>query len=187
LYPDPILAYRHDGQTPKHIVAALEDIHERAATGALTKPMYIERAARLLQLTPEQAEKIFFGSQDRNRELVEYLGILRPTYKVAMLTNAGQGVIESLFSAEERQRYFDVIVETHAVGTPKPDPAIFRWACQQVSVEPSEAVMIDDRQENLASAQAIGMQAIQFYSYQQTHTDLEAMLNATAIPEGPAV
>jgi FMN phosphatase YigB (HAD superfamily) len=177
LYPDPILAYRHDGKTPTHIVAALQDIHERAAAGAITMPMYIERAARLLQLSPDQAKAIFFDDTKRNQELLQYLGILRPEFKVAMLTNVAQGVIEGLFSPEERRQYFDLIIETSSVKTTKPDPAIFNWTCQQLQVEPAQAIMVDDRAENIAAARAIGMQGVQYHDFQQVRTELEALLS----------
>jgi HAD superfamily hydrolase (TIGR01509 family) len=176
LYPDPVLAYRHDGKTPDHTVAALQDIHDRAASGQIDKAMYIERASRLLGLTPEDTERKFFGGGQRNRELLDYLTGLRPQHKLAVLTNAGQGVLDLLFTPEERLAFFDLVVESYAVKTPKPDPAIFQWTCQQLAVGPDEAVMIDDRAENIAAAQAIGMHGVRYYDVTQVKQEVEALL-----------
>ena len=39
----------------------------------------------------------------------------------------------------------------------KPDPEIFRWCCRALDVEPSRVLFVDDRAENVAAAEAIGM------------------------------
>jgi putative hydrolase of the HAD superfamily len=39
----------------------------------------------------------------------------------------------------------------------KPDPAIFLRFCEKFSVKPEECLFIDDRQENIDGAQAVGM------------------------------
>lgn len=175
-YPDPVTVYQRDGRTPDHIVAALRDIHDRAAIGELSKQSYIERVARLLQKTNEAIEAEFFGDRDRNQDALAYIGSLRPLYKTALLSNGGEGMVEGRFQPQELQQYFDQVILSYKVQTAKPDPAIFRWACEQLGVPADEVVLIDDDHTNCETASAIGMQAIQYHGLGQAKAALDELL-----------
>jgi putative hydrolase of the HAD superfamily len=56
--------------------------------------------------------------------------------------------------------HFDVIVESSRTGLRKPDPAIYRVVCDELSVQPDEAVFLDDLGVNLKPARALGMTTI---------------------------
>jgi len=56
--------------------------------------------------------------------------------------------------------YFDVIVESSVVGVRKPDPRFYELACERLSIEPAEAVFLDDLGINLKPARALGMTTI---------------------------
>jgi len=55
---------------------------------------------------------------------------------------------------------FDDIVDSCEVGIRKPDPAIYRLACERLGVAPEATLFIDDHQGNVVGAQAVGMAAI---------------------------
>jgi putative hydrolase of the HAD superfamily len=56
----------------------------------------------------------------------------------------------------------DVIVMSGDVGARKPDPAIFRYALEQLGVAPEHALMVGDSVPNdIAGAKAIGMKTCQ--------------------------
>lgn len=55
---------------------------------------------------------------------------------------------------------FDAIVESARVGLRKPDPRIYRLACEELGVAPHEAVFLDDLRANLKPARAMGMTTI---------------------------
>jgi epoxide hydrolase-like predicted phosphatase len=56
--------------------------------------------------------------------------------------------------------FFDVFVESIAVGLRKPDPRIYQLVCRELDVEPGEAVFLDDIGSNLKAARALGMTTI---------------------------
>ena len=56
--------------------------------------------------------------------------------------------------------FFDVFVESIAVGLRKPDPRIYQLVCRELDVEPAEAVFLDDIGSNLDAARALGMTTI---------------------------
>ncbi len=71
---------------------------------------------------------------------------------------------------------FDVIVESSRVGTRKPDPAFYEHACALLSIEPSEAVFLDDLGVNLKPAKAMGMRTIKVDDPAVAIAELEAVV-----------
>ena len=57
---------------------------------------------------------------------------------------------------------FDGIVISGKVGLVKPDPAIFEYILNKYDLEPSDTVFIDDQQENIDAAQAMGIYSIRY-------------------------
>jgi putative hydrolase of the HAD superfamily len=55
---------------------------------------------------------------------------------------------------------FDAFIESSKVGLRKPDPRIYRLACDALGVAPSEAVFLDDIGRNLKAARELGMRTI---------------------------
>jgi epoxide hydrolase-like predicted phosphatase len=53
--------------------------------------------------------------------------------------------------------FFDVFIESAAVGIRKPDRRIYQLACEQLAVEPRDAIFLDDIGSNLKAARALGM------------------------------
>ena len=56
---------------------------------------------------------------------------------------------------------FDATVFSCSVGLRKPDPRIYRLACEELGVEPDEAMFVGDgANDELAGAERLGMQAV---------------------------
>lgn len=55
---------------------------------------------------------------------------------------------------------FDQVIESSKTGVRKPEKAFFELACKQLSIEPAEAVFLDDLGTNLKPARAMGMHTI---------------------------
>ena len=72
--------------------------------------------------------------------------------------------------------HFDVIVESSRVALRKPDPAIYRLVCDELGVEPEEAVFLDDLGINLKPARAMGMTTIKVVDPDDALTELEAVV-----------
>lgn len=57
---------------------------------------------------------------------------------------------------------FDAHYPSHLVGLCKPDEAYFRHILRSEGVEPSQAIFVDDRQENIDAARRIGIHALRY-------------------------
>jgi len=55
---------------------------------------------------------------------------------------------------------FDEVIESSRVGVRKPEKAFFEYACEKLSIEPAEAVFLDDLGTNLKPARTMGMHTI---------------------------
>ena len=111
-----------------------------------------------------------------NLELAEYVRGLRPRYKTGILSNSFVGAREREQQAHQLADLCDVIVYSHEEGCCKPAPRIYQIVCERLHVAPEAAVLVDDRQENVAGAVAVGMHAITFQDNDQTIAELEALL-----------
>ena len=72
--------------------------------------------------------------------------------------------------------HFDVVVESSRVSLRKPDPAIYRLVCDELGVEPAEAVFLDDLGINLKPARAMGMTTIKVIDPDEAIAELEAVV-----------
>jgi len=73
--------------------------------------------------------------------------------------------------------YADGMVVSSHVHLMKPDPKIYRLILEKYSLRAEECVFIDDRAENCAAAEDVGIRSIVFTGAEQAQSELEALLN----------
>ena len=120
-------------------------------------------------------------------EMVSVLEKLKENYIVGCITNnvnAGQGPGMARSkrkhdAIEEVMSNFEFIIESSKVGVRKPDPKIYKLACQRASVSPTECLYLDDLGINLKPAKAMGMRTIKVLSPDQAIVELERNLGIT--------
>ncbi len=133
----------------------------------------------------EEEARVAGGRLDAHAVLSMLAGEIRPemaeavrrchaSMKTALLTNnfIAEGEARSEFGG--LFDYFDVIIESSKSGLRKPDPRVYRLACERLGIEPSEAVFLDDLGVNLKPARALGITTIKVLSANQALADLEA-------------
>ncbi|HJO23951.1 MAG: HAD family phosphatase [Myxococcota bacterium] len=96
------------------------------------------------------------ASLPRRRMLAALDAIRSRGLKTAALTN-NWATQDPGGGTEPLRGLFDVFVESSVVGLRKPDPRIYAYACQELGVQPSQAVFLDDIGSNLKPARAMGM------------------------------
>ncbi len=78
--------------------------------------------------------------------------------------------------AAEAMALFDVVVESSVVGIRKPEPGFYTIALEQLGVEATEAVFLDDLGINLKPARAMGMTTIKVVGAEQALAELSGVL-----------
>jgi putative hydrolase of the HAD superfamily len=117
-------------------------------------------------------------------EMVEALQRVRQHYRIACITNnmpAGHGpsMTRSAETAAQVTRImalFEHVIESSKLNMRKPDPRIYRHACELLGVPPEACVYLDDLGINLKPARAMGMATIKVDSAAQALGELEALL-----------
>lgn len=79
-------------------------------------------------------------------------------------------------SVDALEYLFDVFVESARLGLRKPDPRIYLYTCEQLAIDPSQAVFLDDIGRNLKAARELGMTTIKVDDPTAALAELEGML-----------
>jgi putative hydrolase of the HAD superfamily len=104
----------------------------------------------------------------------EVLDRLRERYRVAFLSNSNEvhaEVIPRLFGGLFRKD--DRFIFSHRFHCAKPDPDLFQRALEVIGAVPQQTVFVDDLQENVVAARALGILAFQFSDSRSLLRDLE--------------
>jgi len=72
--------------------------------------------------------------------------------------------------------YFSVILTGDDVSHGKPDPEIYRTACQKLSIDPARSIAIEDSRNGILSAHGAGMQVIMVPDLIPPSPDLDELL-----------
>ncbi len=126
-------------------------------------------------------------SGDIRPRMVDVLKTCKTHYKIGCITNnvksgAGPGMARSSDKAAqiaEIMALFDHVVESSVLGIRKPNPQIYKVACEALGVEAANCVFLDDLGINLKPARAQGMQTIKVVSEAQAIEDLQAITGLT--------
>jgi epoxide hydrolase-like predicted phosphatase len=170
------------GMSPAELSRTIYDSESAilATRGEITTESHLESLRQALGLTPEDFPAVpteFWGGDTVDSVLVDYVRSLRPRYKTALLSNAWDNLRRVIEEEWQFTDAFDEIVISAEVGMAKPDRGIYQLALSRLEVEPEAAVFVDDFQENIEGALAVGMQAIRFRSHEQIMEDLGKLLN----------
>lgn len=123
-------------------------------------------------------------SGDIRPQMVEALRRCRTAFRVACITNnmksgEGPGMARSPEKAKavaEIMALFEHVVESSKLGLRKPDPKIYRHACDLLGVAPERCIYLDDLGINLKPARAMGMQTIKVVDADKAIDELQAMV-----------
>jgi putative hydrolase of the HAD superfamily len=123
-------------------------------------------------------------SGDIRPQMVEALRRCKAAFKVACITNnmkhgEGPGMARSADKAAavaEIMTLFEHVVESSRLGWRKPDPRIYRHACDLLGVAPEHCIYLDDLGINLKPARAMGMRTIKVGDPDLAIAELEAMV-----------
>ncbi len=108
--------------------------------------------------------------------MVEVLRRCKERLKTGCITNNVVSDAPIFASFAEVYSLFDVIIESSKVKMRKPDPAIYRLMCENLSIAPNEAVYLDDLGINLKPARALGMITIKVENEHDAIAALEAVV-----------
>lgn len=103
------------------------------------------------------------------REIVELLAAAGK--KLAIASGSATPNIHAILENEGMEEYFAVVRGKNHVARPKPDPEVFKITFEELGLEPSECVVLEDAEKGVAAARALGIPVIVIKSRQTERFD----------------
>ena len=117
-----------------------------------------------------------------NEGVIETIKKLSNNYKLSILSNALPSRRHHELLIENLIEYFEPIIISFEIGLHKPDRKIFEYALEKSSFQPNEIAFIDDKIENLVTAQSVGFGQCILFS-KEIHPDFKSTANFRKLPE----
>lgn len=108
----------------------------------------------------------------------------REGYRVYLLSNYPKDLFA--LHAKGKFTFADAVdgrIVSGFVKMVKPDPEIYKLLCMTYGLKPEECVFLDDREDNLKSAGALGFHTVRFQNYEQARAELEMLLQKSGSAE----
>lgn len=132
---------------------------------------YLEEFNKILgtHLTSDSWLEIRASAMSPINEMLKLCRQLHNHYKIALLTNNGMLVEEGIKQQKIAPRLKDIfgtdIFASAELHSRKPDAEVYVSLCHKMNVNPNQALMIDDKLENIIGAQKAGLKG---YCYQNS-------------------
>jgi putative hydrolase of the HAD superfamily len=110
---------------------------------------------------------------DLDPQIVDWVGRLRAEgIKAGVISNMFIGLAKQIRESAPWLNQFDDYTFSAELRLTKPDPRIYRRSLEQLGVDPAQALFLDDRQNNVDGARAIGMEGLLYSTPCKLHEDL---------------
>lgn len=108
--------------------------------------------------------------------MVTYVRSLRDRARVALLSNIPADHADAFLAAQPWLRDLDHLAFSGRIGAAKPDPAAFQYCVVALQSVPADFLFVDDREENVRAARAVGLNGHVFQSREELTTVVDAWL-----------
>ena len=153
---------------------------DRSMVGLATQDDVWQRVAARLGLDDETLQELrrdFWSGDQLDVELVQFVRGLHRRYKTAILSNAWPGARQAFVQRFGLGDAVDEIIVSSEECIAKPDARIYRIAAERLGVAPQEVLFVDDMEENVEAARAIGMRGIRFSNTRQAVAEIQKHLD----------
>lgn len=97
-----------------------------------------------------------------DESMVTYVRGLRDRARVALLSNIPADHADAFLAAQSWLNDLDHVAFSGRIGVAKPDPAAFRYCVAALQAAPADFLFVDDREENVRAARAVGLNGLVF-------------------------
>ena len=117
-------------------------------------------------------------------EVTRWLKRMKKSYQIHLVSNINtihhKYIVESMgpFNYKQFIDCFTHLFLSYEMGTRKPESEFFTHVLDTLGCEPSECLFVDDREDNLQAAQAMGIEGIPFTLEEGSILDLDKALSA---------
>lgn len=139
----------------------LRYINHQADRGMVDYETFLTTVCRLTGAPREEAHTEITTTHTPNEAVFTLVRSLKKNgYKLGVISNVGDELYR--FLPREYMDLFDEITLSYHVHAIKPEPKIYQYHLEKLGLTPEACVFIDDREPNVAGAEAAGMHGIYF-------------------------
>lgn len=151
--------------------------------GEITRDACFERSAKNFLLPEREIAQAFAQARQSLQPdpfVVSFLRELNenPTIQVYAMSNIGKEDFEELATRMDWSLFNRVFTSAEA-GMRKPDLEFYRYVLHQIAISGNDIVFIDDKEENISAAQALGIRGCIF-----EHSTIQSLRETLDSPIG---
>ena len=145
------------------IQAIFHDYQDQLRAHALTIGQFKNEFVRRIKgVSGERIDIVLKSVCDPDPEMLKVIRELDSQFQLFGLVNAPLGWTEIRRGLHRLDRYFKRIVVSHEINIRKPNREIFEHHLKETDCEPTRALFVDDKEENLKAATALGFRVHYF-------------------------
>ncbi len=143
--------------------------------GAISPEEFYSIMQKSLKLPMSLAEFVPYWNDifTENVEMAALLEKLKVHYRLAALSNTNVWHVAHLKATYPWIAHFDPLIASCEVRLLKPEPEIYQYALRVTQTVPQDILYIDDLAANVKAAAKLGIDAIQFKTYEKLILELE--------------
>ena len=175
------LAAQSDATDPTDVLARIELVKFALEDGQIDRAGFVRGVFDVLRYRGTESEFIAAWEDifTPNQPMLDLVGQLHGRYPLHLLSNTSDIHVDYIFRRYPAFRHFSGAVYSYRVKASKPDPAIYRIACQQLGIEPATTFFIDDLLPNIETARTLGFRTHHYHH--DRHAELLAELRECGV------
>lgn len=129
------------------------------------------------KIKPERLRRTYNNSIFVNRGILKLIRELKKKYQVVLLANDSDDDYIIKTKKLKLNKIFDKLYCSSQLGISKPNPEIFNYVLKDLGIKPQEALFIDNQEDNIKTAESLGINSILFTNYTETVTHIKKCCN----------
>ena len=151
------------GVPADRIEAAFWHYNDAACRGELSMDDFNAALAKKIGVESLKWQDYYLAATEPVKEMHEVVRWAAQHYKVGLLTNAAQGLVNAMRASGQIPNIeYDAIIDSSEVGVIKPEAKIYEIAAERAGCPPEEIMLIDDSRTNLMAADRMGWHVMWF-------------------------
>lgn len=145
--------------------------------GTLSHEQCVSRfiKSKKMDLSVEEFNELLKNDMGPIPGMVPLLEKLLPLVKLAVGTNEGKEVTKLKIEGCGVLPYLSKVIASYRIRELKPSPAFYKKTAEILNVAENECIFVDDKQENVNGANAVGMKGILFKSAIELEKELSLL------------
>ncbi|MBU1204790.1 MAG: HAD family phosphatase [Nanoarchaeota archaeon] len=160
------------GVDPEELKRVIIDNWFKARISKMDSKLFWLNISKFLEIDQKILRKDLLEFSGFNHEVLDLIKKLKKNYKVGLLSNQIEDWLEEIIAEHKLNEVFDVITTSYKSKIAKPDISIFKEIVEQLGVNPTECIYIDDLEKNIQPAKELGMKMILFKNFEQLKKEL---------------